>query len=140
MKRTVSTLALIATPFILSACTSLGSQIAHEDLQHHHWNLLSINDQAVDSDIKSDLEIGEQFKINGKAGCNRFFGEAKLEKNKLAAPHLATTMMACSDEAQEIESAVLNTLGQGAKVTIKDQQLTLKGEQYTLVYQLADWM
>lgn len=140
MKRTTSTLALLAAPFILSACAITGSKVTQEDLQHHHWNLVSINKQVVNSELKSDLAIGEQLKISGKAGCNRFFGEAKLDNNQLITPNLGGTMMACLDEAQEVEQAVLSTLGQGAKVSIQDQQLILKGKEHTLVYKLADRM
>lgn len=136
MRTTISFIAAVILPIALSACSS----IQKNDLQHHHWNLISINNQAISTEIKSDLEFGEGFRINGKAGCNRFFGEAQLKGKTLAAPHLASTLMACHGEAQDVESAVINTLSQGAKATIKDQKLELKGTEYTLVYELADWM
>lgn len=127
--------AALALPLALTACSS----IQKTDLQHHHWNLVSIDGQAISADIKSDLEIGEGFRINGLAGCNRYFGDATLEGKKLVAPQLATTLMACHGEADTVERAVLNTL-QSAKIVLKPQGLELVGEKHKLVYKLADWM
>lgn len=126
-------------PLMFTACASIGT-VSKTDLQHHHWSLTSINGEAINTDIKSDLELGEHFTINGLAGCNRFMGNAELNKGALSAPNLATTMMACNTDEQEIETAVLQTLTEGAKVKNKGQQLILTGETYTLVYKLADWM
>ena len=128
-----------ALPLMFTACASIGT-VSKADLQHHHWNLISINGEAINSDIKSDLELGEHFTMNGLAGCNRFMGNAELHKGALSAPNLATTMMACNSDEQQVEAAVLQTLTQGAKVTNEGAQLVLKGENYTLVYKLADWM
>ncbi|WP_298719859.1 META domain-containing protein [uncultured Oceanisphaera sp.] len=135
MKTTIAA----ATALLLSACSG-GLKVVESDLQHHHWNLTAINGVAVDPEIKSDLEIAEHFTINGMAGCNRFFGSATLEQNRLKADPLASTKMACDPVAQKVETAVLQTLGEGATVNNQGQQLELVGEQYTLTYQLADWM
>lgn len=139
MKLSFKTLsAALTLPFALTACGTFNT-VTTEDLQHRHWNLVSIDGQAISPDVKSDLEIGEGFRINGKAGCNNYFGEAKLDGKKLIAPHLATTMMACHDEADTVERAVLSTL-QEAKIVLKPQGLELVGAKHKLVYQLADWM
>lgn len=138
MKPPLTKLAIITAPLVLSAC-SLLSTVSVEDLQHHHWNLVSIDGQAISQDVKSDLEIGEGFRIHGKAGCNNYFGDAKLDGSKLLAPNLATTMMACHGQATEVERAVLSTL-QEAKIVLKAQTLELTGNKHKLVYQLADWM
>lgn len=128
-------------PLMFTACASIGTNAVSEaDLQHHHWYLVSINGEAVNPDLRSDLEIGEHFTINGQAGCNRFFGDANLNDGVLTAANLGTTMMACKESTQKVETAVLQTLAQGAKVINKRKQLTLKGETYILVYKLADWM
>lgn len=138
MKFKLSVLLFSAAPFILSACSTVSSKAVElNKLQQHRWDLISINGEAVNRDLNSDLEIDTQLKVNGKAGCNRFFGEASISGTKVAAPNLATTMMACLNEAQEIEQAVLATLTQGAKVSINNSELTLKGKEFTLTYQVA---
>ncbi|MDP5293596.1 META domain-containing protein [Oceanimonas sp. CHS3-5] len=133
-------LALAATTALLLTACSGGLKVVESDLQHHHWNLTAIDGVAVNADIKSELEIGEHFSINGRAGCNNFFGSATLEQGVLKAEPLGVTQMACAPEAQTVETAVLNTLTKGAVVSHDNQQLELKGEQHTLTYELADWM
>ncbi|MFP2770205.1 META domain-containing protein [Oceanisphaera sp. KMM 10153] len=135
MKTTIAATAAL----LLTACSG-GLKVIESDLQHHHWNLTAINGVAVDPEIKSDLEVAEHFSINGMAGCNRFFGSATLEQGRLKAAPLASTKMACDPITQQVETAVLHTLSEGATVNNKGQQLELVGEKYTLTYQLADWM
>ncbi len=135
MKTTIAA----TTALLLTACSG-GLKVVESDLQHHHWNLAAINGVAVNPELNSDLEIGEHFTINGMAGCNRFFGSATLEQNRLQADPLASTKMACDPEAQKVETAVLQTLSEGATVNNEGRQLELVGEQYTLTYQLADRM
>lgn len=130
---------LSASVLLLTACSS-GLKTVDSDLMHHHWNLSAIDGVAIGSDIKSDLEIGELFTINGLAGCNRFFGSASVEKNRIIADPLASTKMACSPAEQAVEQAVLETLGKGATVNNSGSELELVGDMYTLSYTLADWM
>lgn len=130
---------LSASALLLTACSS-GTKTLDSDLMHHHWNLSAIDGVAISSDIKSDLEIAEHFTINGLAGCNRFFGSASVEKNRIVADPLASTKMACAPDEQQVEQAVLETLGGGATINNKGQQLELVGDKHTLTYTLADWM
>ncbi|OYD23281.1 META domain-containing protein [Oceanimonas baumannii] len=127
------------TALLLTACSS-GLKVVESDLQHHHWNLTAIDGVAVNAELKSELEIGEHFSINGRAGCNRFFGSATLTQGVLKAETLGTTRMACAPEAQQVESAVLDTLNNGAVIKQDGQLLELKGDTHTLTYQLADWV
>ncbi|NDJ26395.1 MULTISPECIES: META domain-containing protein [unclassified Campylobacter] len=47
-------------------------------------------------------------KFNGFAGCNRFFGEFSLDKNKLSiAENSGSTKMLCDPEAMIFEDALL---------------------------------
>lgn len=130
---------VLTLPFILSACASMGP-VTKTDLQHHHWKLVSIDGVPVNPVLNSDLEIGENFTINGQAGCNRYFGDASLsDEQVLTATQLGTTMMACTEKVQVVETAVTKTLIQGAKVINEGKTLTLVGDEHTLVYELADW-
>ncbi|SRR5690554_155299 len=129
----------IALPIIVTACSTMGP-VTKTDLQHHHWKLVSIDGVEVNPILNSDLELGENFTINGQAGCNRYFGEADLTDGVLKAEKLGTTMMACTEKVQTVETAVIKTLIQGAKVINKGKIMTLIGDEHTLVYKLADWM
>lgn len=129
----------VALPIILTACSTM-KPVTKIDLQHHHWKLVSIDGVAVNPILNSDIELGENFTINGQAGCNRYFGEADLTDGVLKAEQLGTTMMACTEKVQTVETAVIKTLIQGAKVINKGKIMTLIGDEHTLVYELADWM
>ena len=131
-------LTAIILSLLLSACAG-HAVITETDLQHHHWRLIAINGEALPTGVESDLEIGEQMTINGLAGCNHFFGSAKLQQGQLLAEPLGATKMACPPAQARVESAVLKTLNEGAAITLGDQTLTLKGSQYRLSYQLEDW-
>ena len=131
---------LSVSALLLTACSSSGPAVVNSELMHHHWNLSAIDGVAIPSEIKSDLEIAEHLTINGLAGCNRFFGSVTLEKNRLVAEPLASTMMACSPQEQTVETAVMQTLGTGATVNNKGSELELVGDKHTLTYTLADWM
>lgn len=127
------------TTLLLAACAGGGLATTESELQHHRWTLASVNGEPVDAGIGSELAIGEHMAISGLAGCNRFFGSAKLEQGRLRADPLASTKMAClSDSLQQVETAVLATLTQGAAVRHDGPQLTLTGSDYTLGYRLAD--
>lgn len=130
--------AVIILALLFGGC-SANAVINETDLQHHHWRLTAINGETLSAAVESDLEIGEHMTINGQAGCNHFFGSAKLQQGKLVAEPLGVTKMACSPAQQQVENAVLATLTKGAEVTLTDQVLELKSEQYTLSYQLDDW-
>ncbi|PSJ42436.1 heat-shock protein HslJ [Zobellella endophytica] len=126
------------TALLLTACAG-GLDTAHSDLQHQRWTLATVNGEPVAVDIGSELAIGEHMAISGLAGCNRFFGSARVEQGRLRADPLASTKMAClSGRIQRIETAVLTTLNQGAAISLDDQQLTLTGSDYTLGYRLAE--
>ncbi|MFY9178925.1 MAG: META domain-containing protein [Venatoribacter sp.] len=128
--------AALAASALLSACATTPTGLQADQLQYQKWSLFSIDGVAIASDVQSDLFIGENLKVNGKAGCNRFFGEAKLQGGQFSAPNLATTMMACMGDSQQVENAVLATLASSSTVSLKEQQLILQGNQFTLVYQL----
>lgn len=126
------------TALLLSACAG-GLDTAHSDLQHRRWTLATVNGEPVGADIGSELAIGEHMAISGLAGCNRFFGSARVEQGRLRADPLASTKMAClSDSIQQVETAVLSTLNQGAEVHHEGNRLTLTGSDYTLGYRLAE--
>ncbi|MBL1377021.1 META domain-containing protein [Zobellella iuensis] len=132
-------LAATTATLLLAACAGGGLSTTESSLQHQRWTLATVNGEPVDAGIGSDLAIGEHMAISGLAGCNRFFGSARLEQGRLKADPLASTKMAClSGSIQQVETAVLATLNQGAAVSHDDRQLTLTGSDYTLGYRLAD--
>lgn len=132
--------ALLIPLFMLAGCSS--TAFVQQDLQHHHWVLSKLDGQPVASvrDNPPDLEIGEHFTVNGIAGCNRYFGQGHLKKDKLWVTSLGSTVRACTPPLDAIEQAVLTTLTEGARLSGDSQTLILQGKLHRLEYQLRDWV
>lgn len=96
--------ALLIPLFMLAGCSS--TAFVQQDLQHHHWVLSKLDGQPVASvrDNPPDLEIGEHFTVNGIAGCNRYFGQGHLKKDKLWVTSLGSTVRACTPPLDAIET------------------------------------
>jgi heat shock protein HslJ len=139
-----NSLSLISLSVLLSACTSTPSGIAltAESLQHHHWVLEQIDGQPImaEKGREPDLEIGEQLRANGNAGCNRFMGQVEIQGQQLRISKMATTMMLCPAPQQDWETAINSTLSDWSEAELSAQQLRLKGSQHELLLCLSDWV
>jgi heat shock protein HslJ len=139
-----NSLSLISLSVLLSACTSTPSGIAltAESLQHHHWVLEQIDGQPImaEKGREPDLEIGEQLRANGNAGCNRFMGQVEIQGQQLRISKMATTMMLCPAPQQDWETAINSTLSDWSEAELSAQQLRLKGSQHELLLRLSDWV
>lgn len=97
------------------------------------WTLVSLNGAEVQlSDQNSEVFI--QFneaekRVNGRAGCNRFFGNYEMEDSKLKFSPMGATRMACPD--LQIENAFFQMLEEVDSYKIKDHLLTFlsKGKE-----------
>ncbi|WP_428773387.1 META domain-containing protein [Vibrio sp.] len=138
-------LAAIILPTLLSACASQqqsdAAMITAQDLQHHNWQLVMIDDEALASDPrqqKARLEIGENLTANGSAGCNNFFGQAELKDNQLKIERMAMTMKMCPPEAMKIERAMAETLAEWATISLSQEMLVLENDAHKLTFKLDD--
>lgn len=137
-------LSLIALTALLSACATAPSNtpLTAQSLQHHHWVLEKIDGLPLlaERGTAPDLEIGEQLRANGSAGCNRYVGQVELNGSQLRIKQMASTMMFCPAPQQDWERAMTSTLSDWSEVTLSEQQLLLKGQQHELLFKLQDWM
>lgn len=137
-------LSLIGLTALLSACASTpsGMPLNAENLQHHHWVLEQIDGQPINAAAgqQPDLEIGEQLRANGNAGCNRFVGQVEIQGQQLRISKMASTMMFCQAPQQDWEAAMTRTLSDWSEVSLSPQQLRLKGSQHELLLRLIDWV
>lgn len=81
------------------------------------WRIEAINGRRVAYRTTPTVSFrGRQ--ISGNASCNRFSGEFDFARGQLNAGQLATTRMACSDRAANVqESTVLRILGERLRVS-----------------------
>ena len=137
-------LSLLGLTALLSACASTpsGIPLTAQSLQHHHWVLEQIDGQPVvaEQGREPDLEIGEQLRANGNAGCNRFIGQVEIQGQQLRISQMASTMMLCQAPQQDWEAAMTSTLSDWSEASLSAQQLRLKGTKHELVLRLSDWV
>ncbi|MBL4831323.1 MAG: META domain-containing protein [Aliivibrio sp.] len=137
----------ITLPLFIAACGSTvdekQTQVSAKSLQHHHWILTEIDGTAINAPDKfaaPDLEIGENFSANGKAGCNNFFGQAELNaEGKFRIDKMGMSMKACLGDVMKTEQIVTSTLSTWSDISLTKDSLTLKDEQHQLTFKLSDW-
>lgn len=94
------------------------------------WELKTLNDKEIKL-VDNSSEVYIQFneaekKVNGRGGCNRFFGNYELDGDKLKFSPLGATRMACPD--LELETEFFRALETVDAYSIKDGQLSLKSK------------
>ncbi|EGA65623.1 META domain-containing protein [Vibrio brasiliensis] len=138
-------LAAITLPVVVTACASNGDdvkQITAQDLQHHNWELVSIDgkDIVLEGRQKAPrLEVGEKMTANGNAGCNNFFGQAELKDNQFRIEKMGMTMKMCVGDVMDVEQAFSQTLSDWSDMTLTNDSMVLKNDVHTLTFKLSDW-
>jgi heat shock protein HslJ len=122
----------------LVACQGVTeSGVRADQLIDRSWALESVDgDPLVGAGPQPLLAFGDELKITGVAGCNRFFGQATLEGGRLVSGPLGTTRMACQPPRDELERKILAVLANGCEVGLEGDRVTLRGSDHTLVYRL----
>ena len=123
----------------LAACQSDDSKpLEAKDLLHHNFVLVSIDDKPFSGDKAPSIEFNENFHVSG-AICNRYVGKGELQNNTLTVPNMASTKMICNDKVlDELEVSMGRMMVTGAKVTFKDNTLTLEDDKQKLTFVLKD--
>jgi heat shock protein HslJ len=134
--RPLGTLVVLAL-VVLAACTSSGSSSAATagtsaggatTLDNTTWNLTSIGGADIAADATPTLVFGTGGMVSGLAGCNNFIGTATVGEGTIEFGPLATTRMACADEAiSQLETDYLAALDETATWTMEGDSLVLGG-------------
>lgn len=138
-------LAAITLPVVVTACASNGDdvkQITAQDLQHHNWELVSIDGKDIVLEGRQQaphLEVGEKMTANGNAGCNNFFGQAELKDNQFRIEKMGMTMKMCVGDVMDVEQAFSQTLSDWSDMTLTNDSMVLKNDVHTLTFKLSDW-
>jgi len=102
--------------------------IVLEDLMDKVWKMeyLKINDTQYGADESSvpTLIFEDERKVNGFAGCNKYFTSFSLDGRKLDFGEIGSTKMHC-EETMELEKAFLKFLESELKGLFIDQKLVL---------------
>lgn len=140
-----------AALFVIAACSSGGSEMSRldskiatvQELQHHNYELISINGKAFDGDKtgRPHIAFGQDMQVTG-AMCNNFFGQATLSnRGVLRAKGVGMTRKLCDDTAlNDLDTDIAQLLELGAEAVISDngQYLRLSNTSSQLEFKLAD--
>lgn len=78
------------------------------------WTLVKINGKNIPSQLGQNIPFidvnGEENRVSGSTGCNRFNGKFVLRNYKIHMGNLATTKMACANAMESAFLAVFNNL------------------------------
>ncbi len=103
-------------------------------LTSQNWRLTSIEDEnGVEKPVNTrniNLHFDtEENKVNGNAGCNRFFGGFEIKDDNIRFLEIGSTRMSCPDAAvNRTEAIYLGTLRQVIRYQFVDEKLRLIGE------------
>lgn len=89
------------------------------------WQVTSISGSPVVGDRPLTLNIAQDLRVDGDAGCNNYFTQATAEGAKLQFAHAASTRMACSPDLMAQESAFFAALVAVASYEISEDSLRL---------------
>lgn len=126
---------LLWVPLAVS-CAAASSSVTPADLAGGVYILQSVNG-AIFTSVERTPEIAfdETMRVAGQV-CNRFMGQGTLKNDVLTVPHMATTMMLCTDERlNAMERDLADLLRGGATVTLDAATLTLRGDGGVYVYE-----
>jgi len=101
------------------------------------WSLESIGGKPVIEGTTLTAAFSGAEQVSGSAGCNRYFGSARVSAGSLSVGPLGSTMMACGqDGVMEQEFLYLASLQAATSYTIEGGQLRLgpSESQVTLVF------
>jgi heat shock protein HslJ len=135
MKRSLVLLAVAAAA--LSAC-AITTREATTELPGTSWVLVELDGAEPVAGFVPTIAFAEDGTVSGSAGCNTFSGTATIDGSSIELGPLATTRMACTDEAAGAqEQAFLLALEGVTSYTIDNEgRLVLEGDA-PLVFEVA---
>lgn len=123
----------------VGSCDSQGEGVKLKDVK---WGLESMNGEKVslsdpDGKMFIQFDIAEK-RVNGRAACNRFFGNFELDGAGLKFSPMGATRMACPD--MSVETAFFQMLSKVDGYHIKEDSLSFlsKGETVAVFKKLEE--
>lgn len=89
------------------------------------WQVTSISGSPTLGDRPLTLNIAQDLRVDGDAGCNNYFTQATAEGPRLQFAHAASTRMACLPDLMAQESAFFAALTAVASYEISEDSLRL---------------
>lgn len=125
---------LLLVVVALSGCANHGL-VSSEKLKYTRWQLINKSNQVTQTPII--IQFVEMLQVRGFAGCNRFFAQAHLEDEVLLVSELGMTRKICTNEINQLENRVLQSLKSGVSVRF-EKQLLIFDTSPKLVFKRVD--
>lgn len=121
---------LMLVCFVMAGIAGCNSSRNMAKLNDVKWVLQEMNGKTVELTDKNS-EVYIQFneaekRVNGRGGCNRFFGNYEMDGSKLKFLPLGATRMACPD--LQVENEFFKMLDTVDSYAIKDNTLYFKSK------------
>lgn len=115
---------LLLVTLLIAAC---GTAAPAANLTNRQWQLIEINGQPpVAAGQPLTITFDSDNRASGFAGCNGFSGSYRLEGAAIAFSQMASTLIACADDAITAqEMAFHQSLNAAARYELKDSVLSL---------------
>ncbi|MFN4203631.1 MAG: META domain-containing protein [Tabrizicola sp.] len=89
-----------------------GTSISVGRIADRVWRLRSIDGDPIPDTADVWLMVMPDGRVHGRAGCNRYAGQAELDAGFIGFGRLARTYMACDVRTMEFEAAYLARLAE----------------------------
>jgi len=83
------------------------------------------------------IVLGSDMMVQGRGGCNRFFGAYSLAADLLSFGNIASTKMYCH-ETMHVEDALFRALGLIMTVRVKDHTLEMRSDDGSTVLRFIE--
>lgn len=94
------------------------------------WKLTQILGNPAVPDVLATIEIGQDGKLTGSGGCNRFVGSIAIKGDSVQVSQVVSTRMLCLDPVQAQEDALLRSLETITTADVGDDgRLTMRNDR-----------
>ena len=119
--------AVLAAPALAQSAPLAGSE----------WRPTEIDGVEIAEDTKIFIGFGDDGRVQGSGGCNRFTGSYEVDGDTISFGALAATRMLCPEPIQENEDRLFAALSRVSKFSRERIDLTLSDDADTPLIRLA---
>ena len=104
-----------------------------------NWVLIDWTNAGVSVIVSAEKPVTLDFdeankKLSGNAGCNQYFGNYKLENDKMSTGPLGSTMMYCNEEIMDQEMRFLKLFEDGVMLSMENELLVIEDDNNQLKF------
>jgi heat shock protein HslJ len=115
---------------------SAASAQESDDLAGLSWRLVSIDGEGIPDSVTVTLIFETNGRAGGTGGCNNYGAVYSVDGSSITFAEIVSTLMACVDEVNQIESAYFAALQTAIRYTLDTDRLVIVyGDDQQLVFE-----